>query len=69
MHRRRTGPAAQIFRNIFHRAGTEQRNRRDDIIEAFRLHFADQILHALRFQLENSNRIDFFQQRIGPSVI
>ena len=59
----------QIFRDIFHRPGSKQRNRRHDILKAFWLHLADQIFHSFTLQLKHSHGIHSTNERIGFRII
>ena len=47
MHQRRVFPAAQIFRDILHRAGAKQRDGGRDVFKGARLDLADQVFHPL----------------------
>ena len=51
------------------RARPEQRDERDDVLEAVRLQAADQVLHAARFQLEHRGGLAALEQLVGRRVV
>ena len=51
------------------RPGSEQRNQRDDVLEAIGLQASHQILHAARLELEHRGRLAGFEQGEGRCVV
>ena len=60
---------ADIFRDFVHRAGTIQRNLRDDVLEIFRLHLAQQAAHSGSFHLKNRDAVAFAQHIVDFFVV
>ena len=60
----------EVFHHArFQRAGTKQRDQRDDIFEGVGLQPLDQILHAARFKLEYRSGVAGLQQLVGRAVV
>ncbi len=51
------------------RAGAEQRDQRDDVLEAVGLQAADQVLHAARFELEHRGGLAALEQLVRRRVV
>ena len=47
---------SQILRDVLHRAGTVQRHKRHDILDAVGLHAPQRVHHARAFHLKHRNR-------------
>ena len=61
--------AQAIGRDIRHRAGTIERDQRDDVLEPVRAHVEQRPPHALTFQLEDADRFRARQQLVGFLVV
>ena len=61
--------ARTIGRDVGHRAGTIERNQRDDVLEAIRPHVEQGAPHALTFQLEDADRLRTREHGVGFFVI
>ena len=59
----------EIFGDVVHRARAVQGHKGDDVLEAVRLHLAQDVAHAGTFQLEHAHRITARQHVVGEFVI
>jgi len=51
------------------RAGAEQRDQRDDVLEGVGLQLLDQVAHAARFELEDRGGLAALEQRVGRRIV
>ena len=58
-----------IGRDIRHRAGTVERDERDDVLETVGVHFDQRLAHAGAFQLEHAHRLAAPEHFVGLSVV
>ena len=61
--------ARAIGRDVRHRTGTIERDQRDDVLEAVRLHVEQRAAHARAFQLEHADGFGARQQAVGLLVV
>ena len=61
--------ALAVTRDQIHRARTEQRDERDDVLEAVGLGVFQHRLHAARFELEHRDGLRALEQRIHARVV
>ena len=61
--------AQAIGRDIRHRAGTIERDQRDDVLETVGTHVEQSPPHALTFQLEDADRFRARQELVGLPII
>ena len=57
------------FRDVLHRAGPVERDQRDDILDAVRLHALQRIHHARAFHLEHRDRLGLGVKRVGLGIV
>ncbi len=61
--------ARAIGRDVGHRAGTIERDERDDVLEAVGAHVDQRAAHALTFHLEHADRFAARQHFVGRRVV
>ena len=58
-----------IGRDVGHRAGTVERDQRDDVLEPVGAHFDERLAHARAFQLEHADRLAAPEHFVGLLVV
>ena len=61
--------AGDIFRDRIHRARAIERDKRDEIVDVVRAHLAQQIAHALTFELEHAHAVAARQHLVRGFVL
>ena len=61
--------AARVGSDLIHRSGAVQRHQRDQVVELGRSHPLERLAHALRFKLEDADRLAPREHLVGLLVV